>query len=86
MQDHLLEPAVRRLARQAAAQRRDTETPECPDSGIPAGAVPAEYGATFEPVLDTGTPDGTPTDQKPLCANSSITLPARTLLLLRAPR
>jgi glycogen operon protein len=46
----------------------------------------AEYGATFEPVLDTGTPDGAPTDQKPLCANSSITLPARTLLLLRAPR
>ncbi len=46
----------------------------------------AEYGATFEPVLDTGTPDGTPADQKPLCANSSITLPARTLLLLRAPR
>ncbi|HEY3608955.1 MAG TPA: glycogen debranching protein GlgX [Pseudonocardiaceae bacterium] len=58
-----------------------------------AGAEPAdivlpsaEYGATFEPVLDTGTPDGVPADQKPLCANSSITLPARTLLLLRAPR
>jgi glycogen operon protein len=45
-----------------------------------------EYGATFEPVLDTGTPDGTPTSRNPLRASSSVTLPARTLLLLRAPR
>jgi glycogen operon protein len=45
-----------------------------------------EYGATFEPVLDTGTPDGRPTSRNPLRASSSVTLPARTLLLLRAPR
>ncbi|HYS34828.1 MAG TPA: glycogen debranching enzyme GlgX, partial [Pseudonocardiaceae bacterium] len=46
----------------------------------------AEYGTTFEPVLDTGTSDGTPVSPDPLRANSSVTLPARTLLLLRAPR
>jgi glycogen operon protein len=46
----------------------------------------AEYGATFEPVLDTGTPDGAPATQNLLHASSSVTLPARTLLLLRAPR
>ncbi|MCW3049766.1 MAG: hypothetical protein JWO74_4050 [Solirubrobacterales bacterium] len=45
MQDPLSEPAVRRLATNAAAARREAETPECPDSGIPAGAVPAEYAA-----------------------------------------
>jgi glycogen operon protein len=46
----------------------------------------AEYGTTFEPVLDTGTSDGAPTTPDPLRANSSVTLPARTLFLLRAPR
>jgi hypothetical protein len=50
MQDHLPEPAIRRLTPQAAPPRRQPETPECPDSGIPAGAVPAEYGATPAPV------------------------------------
>jgi hypothetical protein len=39
-------PATRPLEPAVPAHPRPTETPECPDSGIPAGAVPAEYGAT----------------------------------------
>jgi glycogen operon protein len=46
----------------------------------------AEYGATFEPVLDTGTPDGAPAIRRVLSAGSSIAVPARSLILLRAPR
>jgi hypothetical protein len=55
MQDHLPEPAIRRLAPQAAPPRREAETPECPDSGIPAGAVPAEYGAKLAPMTGSST-------------------------------
>jgi hypothetical protein len=49
--DHLPEPSILRLAPQAVPPPRDAETPECPDSGIPAGAVPAEYGATEPPTI-----------------------------------
>ncbi|MEV7396976.1 glycogen debranching protein GlgX [Aeromicrobium sp. NPDC092404] len=58
-----------------------------------AGAEPVdvvlpgvEFGATFEPTLDTTTPDGEPASTEPLSAGSSLTLPARSLLLLKAPR
>jgi isoamylase len=58
-----------------------------------AGAAPVtitlpgpEYGATFEPVLDTGTGDGAPADRALIPAASQITLWSRSLLLLRAPR
>jgi len=47
---------------------------------------PAEFGPRFEPVLDSGTPDGTPVDQTPLASGSQIQLPGRTTLLLRVPR
>jgi glycogen operon protein len=46
----------------------------------------AEYGATFEPVLDTSTPDGAPPVRRIHTARGTFTLPARTLMLLRAPR
>jgi glycogen operon protein len=45
-----------------------------------------KYGPTFEPTLDTTTDDGFPATSEPLPAGSSITLAARSLLLLRAPR
>ncbi|MFI9385699.1 glycogen debranching protein GlgX [Kutzneria sp. NPDC052558] len=47
---------------------------------------PAEFGPQFEPMLDSGTPDGTPVDQTPLASGASIQLPGRTTLLLRVPR
>ncbi|WP_199439216.1 glycogen debranching protein GlgX [Umezawaea beigongshangensis] len=45
-----------------------------------------EYGATFEPMLDTTTADGTPALPGPLVAGTSLTLAPRSLLLLKAPR
>jgi glycogen operon protein len=45
-----------------------------------------QYGATFEPTLDTTTADGRPIAPGALPAGTKITLPARSLLLLRAPR
>jgi glycogen operon protein len=45
-----------------------------------------QYGATFEPTLDTTTADGTPSSPGRLPAGTTITLPAWSLLLLRAPR
>jgi glycogen operon protein len=45
-----------------------------------------EFGATFEPTLDTTTHDGSPGSAEPLAAGSSLTLPGRSLLLLKAPR
>jgi isoamylase len=45
-----------------------------------------EFGETFEPTLDTTTSDGAPASTEPLSAGSSLTLPARSLLLLKAPR
>ncbi|MBV9846289.1 MAG: glycogen debranching protein GlgX [Kutzneria sp.] len=46
----------------------------------------AEYGHVYEPVLDTGTPDGVPADRSPRPASTRLELPGRTLLLLRVPR
>ncbi|MFQ6266042.1 glycogen debranching protein GlgX [Kutzneria viridogrisea] len=46
----------------------------------------AEYGPVFEPVLDTGTPDGAPGDTSPLPSGAHIQVPGRTTLLLRVPR
>jgi hypothetical protein len=57
MQDHAMESTIRRLAPEAAAPRREAETPECPDSGIPAGAVPTESDA---PVAAEASAWGTP--------------------------
>ncbi|GLZ43321.1 glycogen debranching protein GlgX [Actinokineospora sp. NBRC 105648] len=44
------------------------------------------YGRQYLPELDSGTPRGVPTDRNPLPPGDQITLPARSLLLLRAPR
>ena len=46
----------------------------------------ARYGDDFEPVLDTGSPDGKPVEPQPLEPGARITLPGRSLLLLRARR
>ncbi|WP_431920688.1 glycogen debranching protein GlgX [Amycolatopsis tucumanensis] len=46
----------------------------------------AEFGATLKPTLDTTTPDGSPATPGALTPGSRLTLPARALLLLRAPR
>ena len=58
-----------------------------------AGAEPievtlpgAQFGATFEPVLDTTSDDGVPFDETALRAGATLTLPGRSLLLLKAPR
>ncbi|MCP2259896.1 glycogen operon protein [Streptoalloteichus tenebrarius] len=45
-----------------------------------------DFGARFEPVLDTGTADGVPPDGAPLPPGSRMRVPARTVLLLRASR
>jgi isoamylase len=45
-----------------------------------------EYGVTFQPTLDTTTADGSPATPGALAAGSHVTLQARSLLLLRAPR
>ncbi|MET1037274.1 MAG: glycogen debranching enzyme GlgX, partial [Aeromicrobium sp.] len=46
----------------------------------------AEFGSTFEPTLDTTTPDGAPVSDERLPARAVVTLQARSLLLLKAPR
>jgi glycogen operon protein len=58
-----------------------------------AGAEPidvvlpgVEFGETFKPTLDTTTADGEPASTRSLPAGSSLTMPARSLLLLKAPR
>ncbi|GAA3879235.1 glycogen debranching protein GlgX [Saccharothrix violaceirubra] len=53
--------------------------------GIPTTLPPAEYGTTYEPVLDTTTHDGTPPSPTPLPSGATFTLPSRALLLLRVP-
>jgi glycogen operon protein len=45
-----------------------------------------EFGVTFEPTLDTSTGDGAPAKPGAYAARARVTLPARSLLLLRAPR
>jgi glycogen operon protein len=58
-----------------------------------AGPEPVEFrlpgvgfGDVFVPVLDSGTPRGEPLDTKPIKAGKPVTVPARTLLVLRTPR
>jgi glycogen operon protein len=46
---------------------------------------PAEYGAHFEPMLDTTTADGSPATPGVLAPGSRITVAGHSLLLLRAP-
>ncbi|WP_029135721.1 glycogen debranching protein GlgX [Nakamurella lactea] len=45
-----------------------------------------EFGVAYLPMLDTGTADGTPPDSSPLSADLELTVPGRTVLLLRAVR
>jgi len=44
------------------------------------------YGQAYSPVVDTGAADGAPADPAPLSAGVEVTLPGRTLWLLRAHR
>ena len=44
------------------------------------------YGEAYSPVLDTGSPTGDPLDPTPLSAGVEVTMPGRTLWLLRAHR
>jgi glycogen operon protein len=46
----------------------------------------ARYGDDYEPVLDSGSPDGKPAEPEPLKPSAKITMPPRSLLLLRARR
>jgi glycogen operon protein len=45
-----------------------------------------EFGETFEPTLDTTSPDGSPATTDPLPAGGRLTVQGRSLLLLKAPR
>jgi isoamylase len=45
-----------------------------------------EYGERYEPVLDTGSPDGIPACQRGRGPGTQMTVPARTLLVFRAVR
>jgi isoamylase len=47
---------------------------------------PAEYGSSYLPVLDTGTPDGAPRQPAALAPGSRITVPGRTVMLFRVRR
>jgi isoamylase len=58
-----------------------------------AGADPVQltlpgdpYGDAYTPVIDTDSPTGMPADDAPLTPGVPITLPGRTVLLLRAHR
>ena len=44
------------------------------------------YGEAYTPVLDTGSPTGEPADPHPLSGGMELTVPGRTLWLLRAHR
>jgi glycogen operon protein len=46
----------------------------------------ARYGERFEPVLDSTTPRGEPASTTPLKPGDMVELPARALLVFRAPR
>jgi glycogen operon protein len=45
-----------------------------------------EYGERYEPVLDTGSPDGGPAHPRNRRPGARMTVPARTLLVFRAVR
>jgi isoamylase len=76
---------------------RDREGELVPDDSwlvlLHAGDSPAdvrlpggEFGEKFVPVLDTGTPRGTPSPEAALLPGTTLTLPSRTLLVFRTPR
>ena len=76
---------------------RDRDGELVPDDSwlvlLHAGAEPAEvtlpggeFGEKFVPVLDTGTPRGTPASDTTIAPGTTLTLPPRTLLLFRTPR
>ena len=44
------------------------------------------YGEAYTPVVDTDRPTGRPADPAPLSAGVAMTIPGRTLWLLRAHR
>ncbi len=46
----------------------------------------APYGEAYTPMIDTATPTGRPADPSPLSAGVEMTMPGRTLWLLRAHR
>lgn len=46
----------------------------------------SRYGERFEPVLDSTTRRGEPGSADPLRPGEKVTLPARALLVFRAPR
>ncbi len=46
----------------------------------------APYGEAYTPVVDTASPTGEPADDAPVSAGVAMTLPGRTLWLLRAHR
>ncbi|MGH3825015.1 MAG: glycogen debranching protein GlgX [Pseudonocardiaceae bacterium] len=46
----------------------------------------AEYGERYEPVLDTGSPDGAPTHPRTRRPGTRVSVPARSLLVFRAVR
>jgi isoamylase len=56
------------------------------DTPIQVELPGARYGQRFEPVLDTTTRRGTPQSTTPLKPGEMLTLPARALLVFRAPR
>jgi glycogen operon protein len=58
-----------------------------------AGDTPIEvvlpevhYGDRFEPVLDSNAPRGNPDPDTPFGPGDKVTLPARGLMVFRAPR
>ena len=76
---------------------RDREGRYVPDDSwllvLHAGDRPIEvvlpsvhYGERYQPVLDTGTPRGTPASSRPLRPGQIVPLPPRVLLVFRALR
>jgi glycogen operon protein len=45
-----------------------------------------EYGERYEPVLDTGSPDGVPTHSRSRRPGTRMTVPGRSVLVFRAVR
>ncbi len=56
------------------------------DSPVDVTLPGGEFGEKFVPVLDTGTPRGTPTSDAALPPGTTVTFPGHTLLVFRTPR
>jgi isoamylase len=56
------------------------------DSAAEVRLPGGEFGEKFVPVLDTGTPRGTPPSDTAVPPDTTLTMPARTLLVFRIPR